>query len=204
VLALCGVLDAIQAGMHLLMLNRHGSLTLRSLALPDVVWEMGVLAMAAGVCAIAAGLWSSGSANTWLLALHGAALSAFGLIGVSPLVKGPLSFRPVSLLFVVMAASIGVFALGTVRTLRTGGPERWQLLLAGAISVGFAFSFFAVGFNLVRLGSPHFYWMWMSSYFGFCAMFMLWLAFHVHSHALPPSRQGAPSPPLPRPRHAHW
>jgi hypothetical protein len=85
-------------------------------------------------------------------------------------------------LFVVMSVSIGVFALGTVQTLRSGAPERWFLSLAGAASIGFAFSFLAVGFDWVRLGPPHFFWIWMSSYFGFCAIFMLWLALRVHSH----------------------
>lgn len=33
---------------------------------------------------------------------------------LSPLVRGPLSFRPISLLFVLMAISVGAFALSTV------------------------------------------------------------------------------------------
>jgi hypothetical protein len=167
--------------MNLLMLSPDGSLGVRRLALPNTVWDMGVLALAAGACAIAAGLWSSGKDHSWLLSLHGLALGAFGLIAVSPLVRGPLSFRPVSLLFVVMAASIGAFALGTAQTLRSGAPERWYLGVAGAASMGFAFSFLAVGFNWVRLGPPHSFWVWMSSYFGFCAIFMLWLALRVHA-----------------------
>jgi hypothetical protein len=186
------------------MLNPDGSLTLRKFGLPDGVWDMGMLALAAGVCAIAAGLWSSGNANSWLLALHGTALGAFGLIGVSPLVTGPLSFRPVSLLFVVMAVSIGVFAFATARTLRIGTPQRWHLKVAGAISIGFAFSIFAIGSNFVRLGSPHLFWIWMSSYFGFCAIVMLGLAFHLHNQAL--SQSGQLDALLPRrtPRRAHW
>ena len=38
--------------------------------------------LAAGACAIAAGLWRSGSGNSWLISLHGLALGVFGLIGV--------------------------------------------------------------------------------------------------------------------------
>jgi len=169
-LALCGVLDAMHAAMNLLMLNPDASLSLRKFALLDAVWDMGMLALAAGACAIAAGLWSSGRNNSWLLSLHGLALGAFGLIGLSPLVRGPLSFRPVSLLFVVMAVSIGAFALGTAQTLRSGAPQRRFLNLAGAASIGFGLSFLAVGFDWVRRGPPHFFWIWMSSYFGFCAI----------------------------------
>jgi hypothetical protein len=202
-LALCGVLDAMQAAMNLLMMNPDGSLSLRRFGLPNAVWDMGILALAAGACAIAAGVWSSGRNNSWLLSVHGLALGAFGLIGLSPLVRGPLSFRPVSLLFVVMAAGIGAFALGTTRTLRSGASERWFLNLAGTASIGFAFSFVAVGFGWVRLGPPYFFWIWMSSYFGFCAIFMLWMALRVHSQDLFQSAQGEALPPLPGPRHAH-
>lgn len=179
-LTLCGVLDAMHSAMNLLMLNPDGSASWRRYALQNGVWDMGMLALAAGACAIAAGLWSSGRDKSWLLSLHGLALGGFGLIAVSPLVRGPLGFRPVSLLFVVMAASIGAFALATARTLRSDVPERWFLSVAGLASIGFAFSFFAVGFGWVRVGSPHFYWVWMSSYFGFCAIFMLGLALRLN------------------------
>ena len=200
-LALCGVLDAAHAGMNLLMLNPDGSMILRRFALPGAVWDMGMLALAAGGCAIAAGLWNAGRDNSWLLSLHGFALGAFGLIAVSPLVRGPLSFRPISLLFVVMAVTIGAFALATAQTLRRGGLERWLLSVAGWASIGFAFSFFAVGFHLVRLGPPNSFFVWMSSYFGFCAIFMLWLAFRVRSQGLSQSGQTERLSPLPR--HAH-
>ena len=198
-LALCGALDAMHAAMNLLMMNPDGLLSSRRFALPNAVWDMGMLALTAGACAIGAGLWSSGRDHSWLLSLHGLALGAFGLIAVSPLVRGPLGFRPVSLLFVVMAVSIGAFGLGTAQRLRSGAPERWYLGVAGAVSIGFAFSFFAVGFGWVRLGPPHSYWVWMSSYFGFCAIFMLWLARRLHSQGLSHSGQREALPPL----HAH-
>ena len=181
---MCGALDAMLAAVNLLMLPSGESLSLRRFALLDAVWDMGILALAAGACAIAAGLWNSGRYNSWLLSLHGFALGAFGLISISPLVRGPLSFRPVSLLFVVMAVSVGVFALGPAHALRSGAPRRWFRSVAGATSIGFAFSFIAVGFDWVRLG-PHSFWIWMSSYFGFCAIFMLWLALRVHRQGLP-------------------
>ena len=69
-----------------------------------------------------------------------------------------------------MAASIGAFAL--TRALTQRGVPKWFLILAGAASIGFAFSFAAVGFDWVKLG-PQAFWVWMSSYFGFFAIFML-------------------------------
>jgi uncharacterized membrane protein HdeD (DUF308 family) len=201
-LALCGILDAMNAAMNLVMLNPVGSLSSRRFAMPDAVWYMGMLALAAGACATAAGLWSFGRDNSWLLSLHGLALGAFGLIGVTPLVRGPLSFRPVSLLFVVMAVSIGAFALGAARTMRSGA-SRWFLSVAGAVSVGFAFSFFAVGFDLVKLEPQGAFWIWMSSFFSFCAIFMLWLALRLRSQSLSQSGQSEVAPRLRSPKHAH-
>jgi uncharacterized membrane protein HdeD (DUF308 family) len=184
------------AALNLLMLNPNASVALRTFALPNAAWDMGVLAIVAGACAIVAGLWSSGRDNSWLLSLHGLALGAFGLIGVSPLVRGPLSFRPVSLLFAVMAVSIGAFALGTAEKVRSGALERWCLIVAGATSIGFALSFLAVGFDLVRLGSPHSFWIWMSTYFAFCAIFMLWLALRARREGLSQSVPNEVLPPL--------
>ncbi|MBI1792024.1 MAG: hypothetical protein HYR60_31240 [Acidobacteria bacterium] len=201
-LALCGFLDATHAAMNLLMLNLDGSLTLRRFAPLGAVGDMSVLAVAAGACVIATGLWNSGRNNSWLLSLHGLALAAFGLIGLSPLVRGPLSFRPVSLLFVVMSVSIGAFALRTAKTLRRGAQERWLLGAVVATSLGFAFSFLAVGFDWVRLGAPYSFWIWMSSYFAFCAIFMLWLALRVHSQSLPQPGRREASLPIRSPRHA--
>jgi len=201
-LALCGIANALNAAVNLLMLEPGGALGLRRFALRGAVWDMGMLAVAAGVCAIAAGLWTSLRDHSWLLALHGLALGTFGFIGLSPLVRGPLSFRPVSLVFVVMAVSIGVFALATARRLRGSALDMAILTVAGAVSLGFAFSFFAVGFHWVTLG-PRSFWIWMALYFGFCAMFMLWMAFRGHSRASFHSGQTETLSPLPRPRHAH-
>lgn len=202
-LALCGIVDAMCAAMNFLMRNPDGSLSLRRFALPNAVWDLSMLALVAGACAIAAGVSNSGRGNSWLLSLHGLALGAFGLIGVSPLVRGPLSFRAISLLFVLMAVSVGVFALRTAQALRSGGPDRWFLSVSGAASIGFALSFIAVGFGWVRLGPPHSFWIWMSSYFGLCAIFMLYLAFRVRSQSVSQLGPREVVPPMRSPRHAH-
>ena len=171
-LAVCGILDAACAALNLLMLNPAGSPVLRRSALPGEVWDMSLLAFLAGACATTAGIWHSGRGRSWLLALHGLALAAFGLIGISPLVKGPLSFRPISLLFVLMAASVAAFAFQSA-------PRRWFLSVSGAASLAFALSFIAVGFGWLRLAAPHSFWIWMSSFFALCALFMLYLALRL-------------------------
>jgi hypothetical protein len=202
-LALCGIIDAMYAAMNLLMMNPDRSLSLRRFALPDQVWDMSVLALLAGACAIAAGLWNSGRGNSWLLSLHGVALGAFGLIGVSPLVRGPLSFRPISLLFLLMAVSLGAFALRTARTPQSGVPDRWFLTVSGTVSLGFALSFIAVGFGWLRLGPPHSFWIWMGSYFGLCAIYMLYLALRAYGQRVSLSGPREFLPPVQSPRHAH-
>jgi uncharacterized membrane protein HdeD (DUF308 family) len=200
-LALCGILDAMHAGINLLMMKLP--LTYRIFGSNvSAVRDMGFLALVAGACTIAAGLWSGGKDHSWLLSLHGLALGAFGVIAVSPLVKGPLSFRPVSLLFTVMSASIGAFALATAQAQRRGSRGRWFLIGAGAASISFTFSFIAVGF-FFRLEPPQMFFIWMSSYFVFCAVFMLWLAFRVFSRATGQSDQMEPLSRVPSPRHAH-
>ncbi len=198
-LALCGIFDAMLAAVNLLMLDPDGLLGLRRFALLGAGRDMGVLALAAGACAIAAGLCRFTRDNSWLLSLHGLALGAFGLIAISPLVRGPLSFRPVSLLLIVMAVSIGAFAFGNTRMPRSGAPgERWFLTVAGAAAIGYAFSFFAVGFGWLGLG-PRSFWIWMSSYFAFCAIFMLSMAWN--SRRQPVSQEALPR--LRSPRQAH-
>ena len=180
-LALCGILDAISAVMNLLMVNPDRNL----------IWDMSVLTLVAGACAITAGLWNSGRGSSWLLSLHGLALGAFGLIGVSPLVRRPLGFRSISVFFVLMALSVGTLALGTALR-RSGVPNRWFLTVSGAVSLGFAcfFSFIALGFGWVRFGPPPSYWILMSCYFAFTAMCMLGMA--VRLHGVGPSQSGSP------------
>ena len=179
-LVLCAIFDAMHASINLLMMDP--STTFRTFgSTSQAAWDIGVAALAAGACAVAVGIWTAGKDYSWLLSLHGLALGAFGAILVSPLMKAPLSFRPVSLLFTVMAASVGAFALESAKGQRHGTGGRRFLIASGAASIVFAFSFIAVGFliSLRRLGPPRIYFIWMSSYFALCAIFMAWLAFRV-------------------------
>lgn len=175
-LALCGAIEAGSAAMNLLMLDPDASLGLRRFGLPNAGWDMSVLALTAGICAIAAGVWDRGRDASWLFFLHGLALGAFGLIGLSPLARGPLSFRPISMLFVLMAVSAGAFALRYAQASRSSPIGRWFLNVCGTVLVAFAASFAIVGFGWVRLEPPDAFWIWMSSYFALCALLLLYLA----------------------------
>ncbi|MGB7761101.1 MAG: hypothetical protein WBL61_14800 [Bryobacteraceae bacterium] len=141
---------------------------------------MGVVALAAGVCAIAACIWNSGKGKPWLLALTGTALGAFALITILWSRSRPLSFRPISLLFVVMALSIGILALATALRLRRHVAGKWLFGAAGAVSVGYAVGFFALGFRWIRLEPPYAFFVWMASYFGLSAIFMLGIALRLN------------------------
>jgi uncharacterized membrane protein HdeD (DUF308 family) len=179
-LALCGVLDAIFSVVYLVTQASDGSLTVRKYAVHGTIVFLGKLALAAGACTIAAGLWRSTKGKSWLLVVNGLALSALGLI-FNNLTHYRISFRTVALLLVVMAMSIGIFELVTARTLRRQVADEWFLGLAGAASVGFALAFLALGFRWIQLEQPESMFLWLSSYFGFSAICMLGLALRLNS-----------------------
>lgn len=202
-LALCGVLDAIMSVIYLIMQDTDGSLTLRTYAVESTVVLLGKLALAAGACTIAAGVWRSTKGKCWLLVLNGLALGALGLICYQ-LTHYQISFRTIALLFVVMSMSAGIFELLIARVLRRQRhvADEWFLGLAGAASVGFALAFFALAFRWIKLdpGSQADF-LWFGSYFGFSAICILGLALRLHS--LGPSQSGQwEALPL-NPKHAH-
>ena len=181
-LALCGVLDAIYSVTNLLMQGPDGSLTLRQYAVPGTVVFLGKVALAAGACTIAAGIWRSAQGKSWILVLNGLALGALGAIFT--FWTGPLALRTIALLLVVMAMSIGIFEWVIARALRRQRyvANEWFLGLAGAASVGFALAFFAFAFGWIKLEpGSHSDFHWSGSYFGFTAICMLGLALRLHS-----------------------
>jgi uncharacterized membrane protein HdeD (DUF308 family) len=181
-LALCGVLDGIYSVTNHLMQGPDGSLTWRQYAVPGTVVFLGKLALAAGACTIAAGIWRSAQGKSWLLVLNGLALIALGLI--LTFWTGPLAFRTIALLLVVMAMSIGIFEWVIARVLRHQRhvADEWFLGLAGAASVGFALAFFAFAFGWIKLEPrPHADFLWFGAYFGFSAICMLGLALRLNS-----------------------
>src|SRR6266487_3058523 len=202
-LALCGVLDAIISVIYLIMQESDGPLSFH--AWNGAAVFLGKLALAAGACTIAAGIWRSTQGKCWLLVLNGLALGTLGLIQYG-FVRFRISFLTVALLIVLMAMSAGILELVIARTLRRQRQvaEAWFLGLAGVASVGFALAFLALGFRWISFGpGSHSDLLWLGSYFGFSAICMLGLALRLHSHGLSQSGQREALPPLGSPRHAH-
>ena len=182
-LALCGVLDAIFSVVYLVTQAPDGSLTVRKYAVHGTIVFLGKLALAAGACTIAAGIWRSAQGKSWILVLNGLALVALGLI-FNGIFGFRISFRAVALLLVIIAMSIGIFEWVIARALRRQRhvADEWFLGLAGAASVGFALAFLAFAFGWIKLEPrPHADFLWFGSYFGFSAICMLGLALRLHS-----------------------
>lgn len=183
-LALCGILDAALAALNLFMFAWDGSPAWETFAIRGASLLMAKLALAAGLCTIAAGIWSFGNGRSWLLVLNGLAFSAYGLI--PGFWRGPLSFLFFARLLIVMAISIGIFELLTARTVRRQHPaDGWFLGLAGIASFGFALAFLALIFGWIQLEPRPLHaslFLWLVSYFGFSAICMAGLALRLQSH----------------------
>ncbi len=178
-LALCGVLDAMVAGDLLFALSPDRPLILRTFFMHgrSAVPEIGMLVLAAGVCTVAAGIWSFRKGNTWLVMLNGLACSALGLL-ISLGATRPVAFRTIALFIVAMALTMGAYEMVTARALRGHFAEEWLLGVAGAVSVGFALVFLGFALRWIKLEpSPSAQtFHWLGSYFGFSAICMLGLA----------------------------
>ncbi|HEY1494463.1 MAG TPA: hypothetical protein VGF49_07960 [Candidatus Solibacter sp.] len=120
----------------------------------------GKLTLAAAACALAAGLWRTGTGKSWLLVMNGLTLGALGII-FNSLFRYRISFRTIALLLGVMALSSGLMAL------------KWSLRWAGAASLGFAVALFALALRWIPLGSagrPDL--VWLGASFGLSALCM--------------------------------
>jgi hypothetical protein len=173
-----GVVDAIISVIYFMIYDAGPDATPIGGWYPTVVL-LSRLSVAAGVCAIAAGIWRSSKGISWLLVLNGLAFSAYGLIPI--LFKGPLSFRPFALLIVVMSMSFGVLALAIARTMRRRGQgaDKWLFGLAGAASVGFASAFLALANGWIQMERRPFhfsFFLWLCFFFGFSAICTLGLS----------------------------
>jgi len=143
---------------------------------------LGKLALAAGACTIAAGIFRSTNGKSWLLVLNGLALGALGVIQYG-FVRYRISFLTVALLIIVMAMSIGILELVIARTLRRQRTvaDGWFLTSSGVVSAGFAFAFLALGLRWIKIDpGSHADLLWLGSYFGFSAVCMLGLALRLH------------------------
>ena len=181
-LALCGVLDALFAVMIFLMASPDGSSNLRIfMHSRNVIIPLGAFSLAAGICTIAASVWSSRKDNSWLLALNGLACSALGLL-LTLGEAGSITFRTIALVIVIMAMSIGLYELASARTLRRHPIDEWLLGAAGVVSIGFAVAFLGFVLRWIKLDpSPSAQTFdWLGSYFGFTAICMVGLALRLN------------------------
>ena len=194
-LALCGVLDALFGILIFLMGSLDGSPNLRAfIHTKDASSQLGLLALAAGVCTIAASVWGSRKGNSWLLLLNGVACSSLGLLvtlGATGATR-PIAFRTIALVIVIMAMTIGLYELTTARTLRGHLIYEWLLGAAGVVSVGFAVAFLAFVLRWIRLDpSPSAQtFNWLGSYFGFTAICMVGLALRLNGLGAQIDRMG--------------
>jgi uncharacterized membrane protein HdeD (DUF308 family) len=202
-LALCGVLDAIISVIYVVIEETDGPLTLHSWN--GMVVFAGKLALVAGACTIAAGIWRSATGKGWLLVLNGLALGALGLIQYG-LTRFRISFLTIALLIVVMAMSMGILELVVARTSRHRRhiADGWFLALAGVASFGFAVAFLGLGLRWIKIApGSHADLLWLGSYFGFSAICMLGLALRLHRLGPFQSGRWEALPALGNPKHAH-
>ena len=180
-LALCGVFDALFAVLIFVMGSPDGRRSLHTLIHNRAqVLQLGLLALAAGVCTIAASVWRSRKDNSWLLVLNGLATSSLGIL-VTLGATRPITFRTIALVIVLMAMSIGLYEVTTARTFRGHLIDEWLLGAAGLASFGFAVVFLAFVLRWIKIDpSPSAQtFNWLGSYFGFTAICMVGLALRL-------------------------
>lgn len=175
-LALAGVFNAAFAFANLVMAGQDGFLGFQRFG--PSPWDMALLmswvALAAGVCTIAAAIAGWRKSRSWMLALNGLAFTAFGMLPFLLRTDRSISFRWISLLFVTMALTLGVFALQNL-------PKGWLQGLAPVVAVASAGVFLALGFRWIRLVLPYTFFVWMAAYFAFSALCLVTLALRQKS-----------------------
>jgi uncharacterized membrane protein HdeD (DUF308 family) len=177
-LVLCSLFYATFSFMILFIWSPDGFRTLHTFAhYRSSIEQLGLVALAAGVCTVATGIWNARAANSWLLVLNGLACSALGTLVVLGASRR-ITFRSIAIAVVVMAVSIGLYELVAAKTLPRHPVDEWLLTAAGVVSIGFAGVFLGFVFGWIRLDpSPSAQtFHWLGSYFGFSSICMLVLA----------------------------
>jgi uncharacterized membrane protein HdeD (DUF308 family) len=172
-LALRGVLAALFSLMAFLMVSSAATFTLREFATKGMTVFLGLLALAAGVCTIVAGVWSLRAGKSWLLAVDGLCVSAAGVVLVW---SDRIVFSAVAFALVALAIMIGIVELGAARSLRRHVSDEWFLVYAGSASLAFGFAFL-----VIRPGGAGSILIWLGLYAGFSAVCMLGLALRLRS-----------------------
>jgi uncharacterized membrane protein HdeD (DUF308 family) len=170
-LAICGLLNAALCAACSIMQAPGGSLTWRHAAVRGTAELLGQLALATGVCTLAASVWRSGRRVDWPLMGNGLALGSLGLVllGVA---GAAVSFRTIAGLVVVMALSLGVLVLTAASASRRNRLEMWVWGMASAGAVAYVAAFLW----MKPVPGTHSEILWVGSYFGFQAACLLGLA----------------------------
>lgn len=170
-LAICGLLNAALCAACSIMQAPDGSLAWRHAAVRGTAELLGQLALATGVCTLAASVWRSGRRVDWPLMGNGLALGSLGLVllGVA---GAAVSFRTIAGLVVVMALSLGALFLTAASASRRNRLEMWVWGLASAGAVAYAAAFLW----MKPVPGTHSEILWIGSFFGFQAACLLGLA----------------------------
>jgi uncharacterized membrane protein HdeD (DUF308 family) len=172
-LALRGVLAALFSVVAFLMVSSAETFTLREFATKGMTVFLGLLALSAGVCTIAAGVWSFREGKAWLVAVDGLCVGAAGVVLVW---SNRIVFSAVAFALVALAIMIGIVELGVARLLRHHVSDEWFLVYAGSASLAFGFAFL-----LIRPGGAGSILIWLGLYSGFSSVCMLGLALRLRS-----------------------
>jgi uncharacterized membrane protein HdeD (DUF308 family) len=167
-LALRGVFALLFAALAFSSHTVMGTWLLSAIALAGVVVFFGLLAIAAGVCTIVAGVRGAGEEKWWLLFWDGVAVCIFGAV---VLLAPELDLIWLARMLAVCAVGIGIVELLMARTLRRHVPDEWFLAVSGAAS-------FCFGLYLLLLWTQEVTTMlrWLATYAAFSGLAILGLA----------------------------
>lgn len=170
-LALRGVFAILFAGMAFSSHSATGTWLLSAIAHAGVVVAFGLLAIAAGVCTIVAGVRGASAEKWWLLLWDGVAVCAFGAV---VLLAPELDLTWLARLLAGCAAVIGTVELVLARTLRRHIPDEWFLAVSGAASLCFGLYLF-----LFETQEANTILRWLAAYTAFSGLAILALAFRL-------------------------
>ena len=172
-LALRSLLAALFSVAAFLMLSVAETYTLQEFATKGITVLFGIMAAAAGVFTVLAGIWRSREGKSWLLVLDGLCLCAVGVILI---LSHRITFSMVVLAIVGLAMIIGLLELGAARLVRRHVPDEWFLICAGIASFAFGLAFL-----IVRPEQAASSLIWLGSYSGFSAICMAGLALRLRN-----------------------
>jgi uncharacterized membrane protein HdeD (DUF308 family) len=172
-LALRGIFALLFATLAFSSHTVMGTWLLSAIALAGVVVFFGLLAIAAGVCTIVAGVRGASEEKSWLLFWDGVTVCVFGAV---VLLAPKLDLIWLARMLAACAVVIGIVELLMARTLRRHLPDEWFLAVAGAASFCFGLYLFPAwnqeAATMLR---------WLATYAAFSGLAILGLAFRLRT-----------------------